>query len=86
MRRTVTDATEVTRKALLGTDGGWYEAYWYADGAETEPRLLPGLAGGLAIISRAIRRPGRPVAGSLPPQSMRFGGAPGSLLRSMTRP
>jgi hypothetical protein len=55
MKSTMIDATGVTRKALLGTDGGWYEAYWNTGGAETRLRPLARLAGRLAITGRAIR-------------------------------
>ena len=74
MKRTTIDATDVTRKALLGTDGGWYEAYWYVGGVDTKPSFLARLAGRLAITRLAIRQAAR-VAGSLPP---RFGAARGS--------
>jgi hypothetical protein len=84
MKRTMIDAKNVTRKALLGTDGGWYEAYWYTGGAETDLRLLAGLVARLAIAGRTIQRRGRSVAGSLPSRSIRLGVARGSMFRSMT--
>lgn len=76
MKRAMIDATDVTRKALLGTDRGWYESYWYTGGAETETRLLARLARRLAVANRAIRQAARSVAGSQPP---RFGAARGSI-------
>jgi hypothetical protein len=84
MKRTLIDATDVMRKAMLGIDGGWYEAHWYTGATETELSLLAKLAGQLVIASRAMRHLGRSVAGSLPPRSIRFGVARGSMFRSMT--
>jgi hypothetical protein len=55
MKSTLIDATDVMRKALLGTDGGWYEAYWCTEVAETRRRLPARLAGRLAIAKHAIR-------------------------------
>jgi hypothetical protein len=55
MERTIVDATDVTREALLGTDGEWYEAYWLAGDAETKLRLLARLTGQPAIPIRAAR-------------------------------
>jgi hypothetical protein len=54
MKGVMIDATDVTRKALLGIDDRWYEAYWYIGGAETKLRLLARLAGRLAVTGRAI--------------------------------
>jgi hypothetical protein len=58
MKKTPVDATDVARKALLGIEDGWYEAYWYTGSAEARLRLPARLAGQVAIASRAIRRPG----------------------------
>jgi hypothetical protein len=73
MKSTMIDATDVTRKALLGTDGGWYDAYWCTGGGETRLRLLARIASRLAIAGHAIRAgyPGWPAA----PGSARTGTA-----------
>ena len=55
MKRKMIDATDVTQKALLGFDGGWYEAFWYSAGAQTELRVLTRLSTRLKITARAIR-------------------------------
>jgi len=55
MKSKMIDASDVTQKALLGIDDGWYETFWYSGGAQPELRLLAGLATPLKIAGRAIR-------------------------------
>lgn len=40
MKKTRIDAADVTRTALLGFDGGWYDAYWCSDRPPAKPHLL----------------------------------------------
>jgi hypothetical protein len=57
MKKTLTDAADVTRKALFGIDSGWYETYWYSGRPDPNPRLLGRVVSQLANAIDAARVP-----------------------------
>ena len=60
MKKTLIDAADVTRVALTGVGGGWYDDYWLGR-PEPKPRLLTRLLG-KAITAARFRRTATPVA------------------------
>jgi hypothetical protein len=55
MKKTLTDAADVTPKTLFGIDSGWYETYWYGSRPDPNPHLLGRVAHQLANVIGATR-------------------------------
>jgi hypothetical protein len=73
MKETSIDAADVTRKAMLGVDAGWYDACWNSDRPARKPRVLIRVFRLIAARARHITWPARwkpPTTAILLPQAL----------------
>jgi hypothetical protein len=72
MKKTMIDATDVTRTVLFRVDEGWYDAYWFGECPASRPRLLARVVRSLLAMIAAARAhysgsPARHGASAMPP-------------------